>query len=97
MTRRTLTETELKFARICLERIETRYLNHKQQRLVCSLSSYIEWDSKLSDKQLSMLRGLKHTSDHAKRRDAIARGKLSPDVNERTTAKLNTVYNPISR
>ena len=97
MARRTLTPTELTFARVSFERIELRYLNPKQQRLVRSLRSYFEWDSRLSDKQLSTLRALKRTSDKAKRRDAIARGALSQDVSARTTAKLNTVYNPVSR
>lgn len=97
MARRTLTPAELTFARICFERIELRYLTSKQRTLVRSLRSYFEWDSRLSDKQLSTLRALKRTSDLAKRRDAIARGRLSQDIDARTTAKLNTVYNPVSR
>lgn len=96
-TRRTLTPNELRFARVSFESIEPHYLNLKQRNLIRSLRSYFEWDSKLSDKQLSTLRALKHTSDKAKRRDAIARGALSQDIDARTTAKLNTLYNPIGR
>lgn len=97
MPRRNLTPTELTFAQICFERIQPRYLTSKQRALLRSLRSYFEWDHRLSDKQLSTLRALKRTSDYAKRRDAIARGALSQDDSARIAAKLNTVYNPVSR
>ena len=97
MSRRTLTPTELTFAQICFDRVQPRYLTSKQQDLLRSLRSYFDWDHRLSDKQLDVLRALKHSSDLAKRRDAIARGALSQDDSARIAAKINAVYNPVSR
>lgn len=97
-TRRTLTPSELTFADICFERIELRHLSPREQEIMRSLRSYFDWNKALSSKQLDLLRALKLKSDKAKRRDAIARGALSHDDDTaRTTAKLNTVYNPIGR
>ncbi len=96
-TRRTLSPSELTFARICFERISPDLLTPASRALFESLASQFAWDNKLSDAQLIVLKRLKHTSDKGKRSDAIARGRIPFDDDARTQAKLNTVYNPIRR
>lgn len=96
-TRRTLTPTELTFARICFEHIDQKFLKPGARELFTSLSSQFAFDSMLSDKQLDTLKRLKLGHDLSKRSDAIARGGINFDDAARTDAKLNTVYNPIRR
>ena len=96
-TRRTLSPTELTFARICFERTDPTLLPQASRELFESLANQFAWDSKLSDAQLAILKRLKHTSDKIKRSTAIARGRIPFDDDARTDSKLNTVYNPIRR
>lgn len=95
--RRTLTPSELTFARICMEHINPELLAPHLRPLFASLASQFSWDCRLSDAQLCALKRLKLASDLRKRSDAIAGGRITYNDAARTDAKLNTVYNKIGR
>lgn len=94
-TRRTLSPSELTFARICFERISPDLLAPASRALFESLASQFAFDSRLSDAQLIVLKRLKLASDKGKRCDAIARGRITFDDDARTDGKLNTIYCPV--
>jgi hypothetical protein len=93
--RRTLTPDELTFAIVCFERIDPDRLKPGARTLFQSFASQFAWDSKLSDNQLAALKRLKLGHDLHKRSDAIARGGINFDDDEKTNAKLNVVFNPM--
>ena len=95
--RRNLTPNETLFCEISFKNIKPRHLSPKQQDILRSLNSYFSYDRMLSDKQLKNIKWLKHTADLAKRKEAIAKGRLQPSESQdqRISTKLITIYNPI--